>query len=165
MASRFDTSGIDLRIVNGDGAQWIQKKKGIKTIAVLDKYHRNKKITECAGNTDFSDNLRKLLYAGDTDMVLTCIEAQINSLLPEESEKEIEKLQELYSYFAENKEALFDTPENADLLDGTILAISHAAWDEISDEMSEVLGYIDTPIEKKGYVGDRETSGGNWFSG
>ena len=71
----------------------------------------------------------------------------------------------LYTPITENKEALFDTPENADLLDGTILAISHAAWDEISDEMSEVLGYIDTPIEKKGYVGDRETSGGNWFSG
>ena len=65
VASRFDTSGIDLRIVNGDGAQWIQKKKGVKTIAVLDKYHRNKKITECAGNGEFADNLRKLLYAGE----------------------------------------------------------------------------------------------------
>ena len=71
----------------------------------------------------------------------------------------------MYTPITENKDALFDTPENADLLDDTILAISHAAWDEISDEMSEVLGYIDTPIEKKGYVGDRETSGGNWFSG
>lgn len=108
VASRFDTSGIDLRIVNGDGAQWIQKKKGVKTIAVLDKYHRNKKITECAGNGEFADNLRKLLYAGDTEMVLICIEAQINSLLPEEHQKEIEKLQELYSYFSENKEALVD---------------------------------------------------------
>ena len=108
VASRFDTSGIDLRIVNGDGAQWIQKKKGIKTIAVLDKYHRNKKITECAGNGEFADNLRKLLYAGDTEMVLTCIEAQINSLLPEDNPKEIEKLQDLYSYFSENKEALLD---------------------------------------------------------
>ncbi len=71
----------------------------------------------------------------------------------------------MYTPITENKEALFDTPENADLLDDTVLAISHAAWDEISDEMSEVLGYIDTPIEKKGYVGDRETSGGNWITG
>ena len=108
VASRFDTSGIDLRIVNGDGAQWIQKKQGVKTISVLDKYHRNKKITECAGNGEFADNLRKLLYAGDTEMVLTCIEAQINSLLPEEHQKEIDKLRELYSYFSENKEALSD---------------------------------------------------------
>ena len=41
-------------------------------------------------------------------MVLTFIEAQINSLLPEENQKEIEKLRELYSYFSENKEALTD---------------------------------------------------------
>lgn len=108
VASRFDVNGIDLRIVNGDGAQWIQKKNGVKTIPVLDKYHRNKKITECVADKDLADNLRKLLYAGDTDMLLTVIEAQINSLLPEENQKEIDKLTDLYSYFSENKEALLD---------------------------------------------------------
>ena len=71
----------------------------------------------------------------------------------------------LYTEIIQNKEALFDIPENADLLDDTILAISHTAWSEISDEMSEVLGSIDKPIEKKGFVGDRETSGGNWITG
>ena len=71
----------------------------------------------------------------------------------------------LYTEIIQNKEALFDIPENADLLDDTILAISRTAWSEISDEMSEVLGSIDKPIEKKGFVGDRETSGGNWITG
>lgn len=71
----------------------------------------------------------------------------------------------LYTEIIQNKEMLFDVPENADLLDDTVLAISHAAWSEISDEMSEVLGSIDKPIEKKGFVGDRETSGGNWITG
>ena len=108
VASRFDVNGIELRIVNGDGAQWIQKKNGVKTISVLDKYHRNKKITECVADKDLADNLRKLLFAGDTDMLLAVIEAQINSLLPEENQKEIEKLTNLYRYFAENKEALLD---------------------------------------------------------
>lgn len=108
VASRFDVKGIDLRIVNGDGAQWIQKKNGVKTISVLDKYHRNKKITECVADKDFADNLRKLLYAGETDLLLSVIEAQINSLLPEGNQKEIEKLTELYSYFSENKDALLD---------------------------------------------------------
>ena len=108
IASRFDVNGIELRIVNGDGAQWIQKKNGVKTIPVLDKYHRNKKITECVADKDLADNLRKLLYAGETDLLLSVIEAQINSLLPEENQKEIEKLRELYSYFSENKEALSD---------------------------------------------------------
>ena len=108
IASRFDVNGIELRIVNGDGAQWIQKKNGVKTISVLDKYHRNKKITECVADKDLADNLRKLLFAGDTDMLLTVIEAQINSLLPEENQKEIEKLTDLYRYFSENKDALLD---------------------------------------------------------
>ena len=70
----------------------------------------------------------------------------------------------VYSEITQDKEDLFDIPENADLLDDTVLAISHAAWSEISDEMSEVLGYIDKPIEKNGFVGDRETSGGNWIT-
>ena len=108
IASRFDVNGIELRIVNGDGAQWIQKKNGVKTIPVLDKYHRNKKITECVADKDLADNLRKLLYAGETDLLLSVIEAQINSLLPEERQKEIDKLTDLYGYFSENKDALLD---------------------------------------------------------
>ena len=71
----------------------------------------------------------------------------------------------MYTCITEDKEALYDTPVNADNLDAGVLAISHAAWDEVSDEMSEVLGYITSPIEKKGLVGERETSGGNWFTG
>ncbi len=70
-----------------------------------------------------------------------------------------------YTSITEDKEALFDTPENAGHLDPTVLAVSHQAWDEIRDEMDEVLGYIDTPIERDGYVGPRETSGGNWYTG
>ena len=71
----------------------------------------------------------------------------------------------LYTSIIQDSEALFDTPENASHLDPTVLAISHQAWDEICDEMDEVLGYIDTPLEKEGYIGPRETSGGNWYTG
>jgi hypothetical protein len=71
----------------------------------------------------------------------------------------------LYTSITEDTDALFDTPENADHLDPTVLTISHQAWEEICNEMDEVLGYIDTPLEKEGYVGPRETSGGNWYTG
>ena len=108
IASRFDVSRIELRILNGDGAQWTQKRKDVKTIAVLDEYHRNKKLTECAGNTEFAKLLREKLYAGEIDTVMTLIEAQINSLLPEDNRKEIEKLRELYSYYSENRDFLAD---------------------------------------------------------
>ena len=71
----------------------------------------------------------------------------------------------LYTSIITDTEALFDTPENAGHLDPTVLTISHQAWDEIRDDMDEVLGYIDTPLEKEGYLGPRETSGGNWYTG
>ena len=71
-----------------------------------------------------------------------------------------------YMPITENKEALYETPDTIGHLDSTILAISHAAWDAVKGEMSEVLGYIDTPIEKKGYTGDNDsTTGGNWITG
>ena len=71
----------------------------------------------------------------------------------------------MYTAITTDKAALYDTPANADKLDDAVLAISHAAWAEIGDEMGETLGYIEHSIEKKGYVGDRETSGGNWITG
>ena len=64
-----------------------------------------------------------------------------------------------------NKTALYDTPENADRLDDAVLAISHAAWDDVSDEMSEVLGYIDTPVDRTRASDNGATYAGNWFTG
>ena len=70
-----------------------------------------------------------------------------------------------YTDITGDKKALYDVPENADALDETVLAISHAAWEAVSDDMGEVLGYIDTPIKKKEMIGERTTSGGNWTTG
>ena len=44
-----------------------------------------------------------LLYSKNTDLLLDCLEAQINSL---SDSAEIEKLKELHSYYHENKESL-----------------------------------------------------------
>ena len=71
----------------------------------------------------------------------------------------------LYTGITGNKSALYDTEENADLLDDTVLAISHAAWDDVGDEMSEVLGYIDTPVDQTRTGDNGATYAGNWFSG
>lgn len=142
VASRFKIAGIERRIVNGDGAQWIQKRKDGKTIPVLDKFHRNKKITECVGNTEFAKLLRDKLYAGETDMVLTLIEAQINSLLPEEKGKEIEKLKELYRYYAENKDALLDPYQRGIEIPETYAPgeIHHARLGSIESNVFTLIG-------------------------
>ena len=68
-----------------------------------------------------------------------------------------------YTSVTDDRTALYDTPENKTLLDPGIMAISRAGWDAIQAEMSEVLGYIDTPVLKEDRVG--ANSAGNWVTG
>ena len=103
VASRFDVDEIELRVCNGDGANWIRQKNSTHCIDVLDKFHRNKKITECVRDPAFAALLRGLLYSKNIDLLLECLEAQINSV---SDPAEIEKLKELQSYYRENKSSL-----------------------------------------------------------
>lgn len=103
IASRFDVDEIELRVCNGDGANWIRQKNSAHCIDVLDKFHRNKKITECVRDPAFASLLRGLLYSKNIDLLLDCLDAQINSL---SNPAEIEKLKELQSYYTENKGSL-----------------------------------------------------------
>ncbi|MBQ3704408.1 MAG: bifunctional metallophosphatase/5'-nucleotidase [Oscillospiraceae bacterium] len=68
-----------------------------------------------------------------------------------------------YTDISADKESLLLTEENTSNLDPDIVAISRAGWDAIRDEMSETLGYIDTPVLKKKTVG--ANSAGNWITG
>ncbi|MBR1496291.1 MAG: UPF0236 family protein [Oscillospiraceae bacterium] len=103
IASRYDVKKIELRIINGDGANWIQKKGKAGCICVLDKFHRNKKLTECIKDKDFLETARNLLFSNRIDDLLTCIAAQIDST---EDEAEQDGLRELLTYYAENREAM-----------------------------------------------------------
>ncbi len=68
-----------------------------------------------------------------------------------------------YVSVTEEPAKLYDTRENASLLDEEVLAVSRAGWDAIREEMSEVLGQIDTPVIKLSRVG--ASSAGNWLTG
>ena len=105
LASRFNVDEIELRVINGDGAQWIQKRSDVDCISVLDKFHRNKKITECVQNKEQAKLIRKLLYEGKIQDVMDCLEALVNSA---EDPIEKAKLKELYSYYKNNQDALPD---------------------------------------------------------
>jgi len=103
VAAVYNTDEIELRVKNGDGANWIQKDPDCECICVLDKFHRNKKITECVSDKNIAENLRELLLENRFDELLECIEAYINST---ENEREKAKFQELFRYYSENKDAL-----------------------------------------------------------
>ncbi len=68
-----------------------------------------------------------------------------------------------YTDITENADALCDKEENLENLDETVLDISYIAWNEVWESMSEVLGYIDTPVVKKKGIG--ASSAGNWLTG
>ena len=105
VGSRFNVDEIELRVINGDGAQWIQKRPDVACISVLDKYHRNKKITECVSDKEAAKSIREMLYQGKIEDVMTYLEAMINSV--EDPIKEA-KLKELYLYYKNNRDALTD---------------------------------------------------------
>ena len=103
IASCYDVDQIELRVINGDGANWIQKKPDVDCISVLDRFHRNKKITECVRDREFAKTIRELLFAGRIDDVLACLAAQIESI---EDKAEQDGLKELLRYYTENKDSL-----------------------------------------------------------
>lgn len=103
IANHFLVDEIQQRVINGDGAAWLKKRKNPQDIPVLDKFHRNKKILECVKNREFAQTLRSLLYENRIDDLLACLEAQINST---QDEEEIKGLKKLLSYYTENKDAL-----------------------------------------------------------
>ena len=105
VGSRFNVDEIELRVINGDGAQWIQKRPDVACISVLDKYHRNKKLTECVSDKETAKCIRAMLYQGKIDDVMTYLEAMINSV---EDPIKKAKLKELYLYYKNNQDALID---------------------------------------------------------
>ncbi len=103
VASRFAVNDIQLRVHNGDGASWIRRENSQTSMDVLDEFHRNKKITECVRDPEFAALLREHLRNKNVDLLLNCLEAQINSLT---DPADIEKLKELQRYYLENKDSL-----------------------------------------------------------
>ena len=96
VASRFNVDEVALRVINGDGAQWIQRHGDADCISVLDQFHRNKKITECVRDPEFAKLLRSLLYEKRIDDLLECLEAQINSVMDEQEKADLRDLQKYY---------------------------------------------------------------------
>ena len=65
----------------------------------------------------------------------------------------------------DNTQNLYDTEGNTKL-DPTVLAISHASWDAVKGDMSEVLGVADQSITRRVPIGNSSsTIAGNWLAG
>ena len=84
IASVYRTDEIELRVLNGDGANWITANNEADAYQ-LDPFHRNKAIREYVDDPELRKTMTNLLYAKDVDLLLAVIEASINSTMePEE---------------------------------------------------------------------------------
>ena len=100
----YDTEGIDKRILNGDGAEWIFNRDD-NVIAQLDIYHRNKALMAGIPDDGLRKEIRSNLYKKDIQGALDLIEAYINSV---EDERKKENAEELYTYYDNNKDKMIE---------------------------------------------------------
>lgn len=93
-----------MRILNGDGAEWIKRSITDDSVKYqLDVFHRNKAIKEYVSDDEMREQIYGFLYSKEIDKLLEYIEALTNSV---EDEKQKENLGKLLTYFTNNKTAL-----------------------------------------------------------
>jgi hypothetical protein len=118
IAATYRVDEIDARLMNGDGANWINESAMPDTHFQLDHFHISQAITRYVSNDEARKLIRNLLYSKQIDTLLDVIEAYSNSA---EDEKEQENYLKLLTYFSNNKDFLvpchrrsLDLPEPPD---------------------------------------------------
>jgi len=109
IAGTYNTDEINIRLLNGDGAEWIKPDPDDESVYFqLDQFHRNQAITKWVKDEEKRKLLVKLLYEKRIDSLLGCIEGYINCLddTVETEAAEKENLEKLYTYFSNNKDGL-----------------------------------------------------------
>jgi hypothetical protein len=103
IAAAYNVDEIETRLMNGDGANWIDESVEPDTHRQLDHFHISQAITRYVHNEDARKLLRDLLYSKQINHLLDVIEAYSNST---EDEKEAENYLKLHTYFKNNKDGL-----------------------------------------------------------
>ena len=103
IAAEYNLDEVKLRILNGDGADWIKKVPDAETVFQLDPYHCNKEITKKIPYKKARDAIMDYLQEDDTEGLFEYLQTYRDSLA---EDAEIENADELIQYFKENKEGL-----------------------------------------------------------
>jgi hypothetical protein len=104
IGAHYNVDEVELRILNGDGANWIKRSVTDETVHYqLDPFHRNRAIFRAAPDENARKTMLKLLYKNGIEDLLSYIDALANSMEDETSEL---ALRELYAYFSNNKDGL-----------------------------------------------------------
>lgn len=138
VANHYDVSGIKLRVLNGDGAQWIKSAKDPRGIYMLDPFHRNKAILEAVNDAGLRKLMFELLYTKKIDELLQCIEASVESTL---DPVEQEKRRDLLRYFTNNKDGLLNYyRQGVEIPETRSPEIHHARMGSMESNIFTILG-------------------------
>lgn len=140
IAEKYDTDGVQLHILNGDGAGWIRKSCEKDTVFQLDPFHRNKTIRECIPYSKAREEIFKYLEDHAIDGMFSWLQIYRDSLSEDE---EIKKANDLIKYFEENTDGLIpwmerslDIPdENGDLIYRGMGTMENHIWSIIARRM------------------------------
>jgi len=104
IASYYNVDEIQHRIVNGDGAAWIQRSVTDETVHYqLDTFHRNETIFKYVRDPEARKNIFRLLYSKQIDLMFNVIDAYANST---GDPLEEERYRALETYFKNNRDGL-----------------------------------------------------------
>ena len=138
VANHYDVAGIELRVLNGDGAQWIKTAKDPRGIYMLDPFHRNKAILEAVNDPDLRKVMFELLYSKKIEELLQCIEASIESTL---DPAEQEKRRDLLKYFTNNRDGLLNYyRRGVEIPETRAPEIHHARMGSMESNIFTILG-------------------------
>lgn len=108
--SIYRIDDIDIKLLNGDGATWIDFESMDMTYRQLDQYHLNMEITKNIKDKNTRKLVKKNIRNKKIDKALEYVEAYINS-----ENKYNEDLENFYKYLENNKEGLISYNKKIDL--------------------------------------------------
>ena len=112
IAAEYNLCETQLRILNGDGADWIKKVPDPDIIFQLDPYHRNKEVMKKIPYKNAREIINDFFSEDDTEGLFEYLEKYRNSLTEDE---EIKNAEELIQYFNDNKDGLIQYRQRENL--------------------------------------------------
>ena len=110
LRQRYDMDGVECRVMNGDGADWIKSAaEENDSILQLDKFHRSRAVLKAVSDKKDQHTVFNAINEKDVDKVLSTIGGLIEK---EADEPTREKLNKLHVYFYNNKDSLLTWKES-----------------------------------------------------
>lgn len=114
--SIYDLDNIKIKLLNGDGALWIDSEGDELTYKQLDQYHLHKEITRCIQNKKIRKLIIRRLHEHDIDKMLECIMMYADSVdNNDRKDKRADDARELYAYLSNNRAGLLKYKEVIDV--------------------------------------------------